>query len=59
MIQNKTYMGYRPKEENIIKLSEYVSKRGKSVENPAQNSTLNTKSLTALTKQSPLKNKRF
>jgi len=58
-MQNKTYIGYKPKKENIIKLSEYVVKRGKSVDSPVQTTNTNIKSPTALIKQSPLKNKRF
>ena len=55
MTQNKTYIGYKPKKENIVKLSEYVSKRKNNREEP----TSSTQLTSLMKKQSPLKNKRF
>lgn len=56
MEQNKSYLGYRPKDNNLVKLAQYLSIKNA---NKAVKNADNSKVTTLLTKNSPLKNKRF
>jgi hypothetical protein len=52
---NKTYLGYRPKNENLTKLAQYLSvKNAGKAQNNAKNSQF-----TNLASNKVLKNKRF
>jgi hypothetical protein len=55
MEQNKTYLGYRPKDNNITKLAQYLRAKGAL---PAQKSAVNNK-FTNLASNKILRNKRF
>jgi hypothetical protein len=56
MEQNKSYLGYKPKDNNLVKLAQYL--HVKNADKTANNAN-NNKMTTLLTKNSPLKNKRF
>jgi hypothetical protein len=56
MEQNKSYLGYKPKDNNLVKLAQYL--HVKNADKTANNAN-NNKITTLLTKNSPLKNKRF
>lgn len=55
MERNKTYLGYKPKDDNITKLAQYLRAKGAL---PAQKNAVNTK-FTNLALNKILKNKRF
>lgn len=55
MEQNKSYLGYRPKDNNITKLAQYLRVKGAD---KAQNNAVNNK-FTNLALNKILKNKRF
>ena len=52
---NKTYLGYKPKDNNVTKLAQYLRAKGVL---PAQKNALNTK-FTNLASNKILRNKRF
>ena len=52
---NKTYLGYKPKDDNIVKLTQYLRAKGALT---AQKNALNAK-FTSLTSNKILSNKRF
>ena len=52
---NKTYLGYKPKDDNIVKLTQYLRAKGALT---AQKNALNTK-FTSLSQNKILSNKRF
>jgi hypothetical protein len=56
MEQNKSYIGYKPKNTNLTKLAQYLS--AKNADKALKNAD-NSKVTTLLTKNSALKNKRF
>jgi hypothetical protein len=56
MEQNRSYLGYRPKDNNLTKLAQYLSAKSA---NKTLNNADNSKVTTLLTKNSALKNKRF
>lgn len=55
-MDRKAYIGYKPKDTNIVKLSEYmrVKNKDKRVTSPTLNQSIQT-----VKKNSPLKNKKF
>jgi len=55
MEQNKTYIGYRPKNNNVTKLAQYLRAKGAL---SAQKNAVNAK-FTNLTSNKILSNKRF
>ena len=55
MEQNKTYYGYKPKEDNLVKLAQYLRVKGAL---PNGINALNDK-VTKLSTNKVLKNKRF
>jgi hypothetical protein len=55
MEQNKTYLGYKPKDDNIIKLTHYLRAKGALT---APKNALNAK-FTSLSQNKILLNKRF
>jgi hypothetical protein len=55
MGQNKTYYGYKPKEDNLVKLAQYLRVKG-ALSN--DKNALNDK-VTRLSSNKVLKNKRF
>ena len=55
MEQNKTYLGYRPKNNNVTKLAQYLRAKGAL---PAQKNAVSAK-FTNLASNKILSNKRF
>jgi hypothetical protein len=55
MEQNKSYLGYRPKDNNVTKLAQYLRVKGAD---KAQNNASNAK-FTNLASNKILRNKRF
>lgn len=56
IMDKKAYIGYKPKDINVVKLSEYmrVKNKDKRVTSPTSG-----KSIQTVNKNSPLKNKKF
>jgi hypothetical protein len=52
---NKSYLGYRPKQDNLVKLTQYLT--AKNADKTNKNVSLNK--LTKLSTNQVLKNKRF